>query len=235
MRQRQIMTMKTTIYKIQLVTALLCLASCSQFSSFVPKSVDLPYKKNEMKLDNGVLALAPEGYCIGPSTNNSGTGNVIYTACQMTKGHGIVSISFAPVEAGETGSITRSYLANNQKIIKTYYLSGYDLIKVDNSSFSNKLVNSTVWRAAKVQNGYMVLGQYFSSSEKNVSDMHQMEVLSASVNNFSPPSNLLSSQLSNVSPSNRNKKAKILVRPKKRLLKSILKSYQVKIRPKIRP
>ena len=98
-------------------------------------------------------------------------------------------------------------------LIKTYYLSGYDLIKVDNSSFSNKLVNSTVWRAAKVQNGYMVLGQYFSSREKNVSDMHQMEVLSASVNNFSPPSNLLSSQLSNVSPANRNKKAKILVRP----------------------
>ena len=229
------MTMKTTIYKIQLVTALLCLASCSQFSSFVPKSVDLPYKKNEMKLENGVFALAPEGYCIGPSTNTSRTGNVIYTACQMTKGRGIVSISFSPLEAGETGSITRSYLANNQKIIKTYYLSGYDLIKVDNSSFSNKLVNSTVWRAAKVQNGYMVLGQYFSSSEKNVSDMHQMEVLSASVNNFSPPSNLLSSQLSNVSPSNRNKKAKILVRPKKRLLKSILKSYQAKIRPKIRP
>ena len=229
------MTMKTIIYKIQLVTVLLCLASCSQFGSFVPKSVDLPYKKNEMKLENGVFALAPEGYCIGPSTINSVTGNVIYTSCQMTKGHGIVSISFAPVEAGETGSITRSYLANNQKIIKTYYLSGYDLIKVDNSSFSNKLVNSTVWRAAKVQNGYMVLGQYFSSSEKNVSDMHQMEVLSASVNNFSPPSNLLSSQLSNVSPSNRNKKAKILVRPKKRLLKSIFKSYQAKIRPKIRP
>ena len=124
------MTMKTIIYKIQLVTVLLYLASCSQFGSFVPKSVDLPYKKNEMKLDNGVFALAPEGYCIGPSTNNSVTGNVIYTACQMTKGHGIVSISFAPLEAGETDSITRSYLANNQKIIKTYHLSGYDLIKV---------------------------------------------------------------------------------------------------------
>jgi hypothetical protein len=189
-----------------------------------------------MKLENGVFALAPEGYCIGPFVNNSRTGNVIFTTCQMTKGHGIVSISFAPLKASETGNITRSYLANNQKIIKTYHLNGYDLIKVDNSSFSNKLVNSTVWRAAKVENGYMVLGQYFSSSEKNVSDIHQMEVLSASVNNFSPPSNLLSSQLSNVSSStNRDQKAKILVPPKKRPLKSILKSSQVKIRPKIRP
>jgi hypothetical protein len=226
--------MKTTIYKIQLFAALLCLASCSQFGSFAPKSVDLPYKKNEMKLENGLFAIAPEGYCIGPSVNNSGTGNVIYTACQMTKGHGIVSISFAPLEASETGDITRSYLANNQKIIKTYHLSGYDLIKVDNSSFSNKSVNSTVWRAAKVEDGYMVLGQYFSTNEKNLSDIHQMEVLSASVNNFSPPSNLLSSQLSDVSPSNQNKKAKILVPPKKRPLKSILKSSKVKIRPKMK-
>jgi hypothetical protein len=160
---------------------------------------------------------------------------VIYTACQKKNGHGIVSISFAPLEASETGNITRSYLANNQKIIKTHHLIGYDLIKVDNSSFSNKSVNSTVWRAAKVENGYMVLGQYFSSIEKNVSDIHQMEALSASVNNFSPPSNLLSRQLSNVSPSNRNKKARILIPPKKRPLKSILNPYQVKIRPKIRP
>ena len=224
-----------TIYKIQLFAALLCLASCSQFGSLVPKSVNLPYKKNEIKLENGAVGLAPEGYCIGPSTNNSRTGNVIYTACQMTKGRGFVSMSFAPLEAGQTGNITRSYLANNQKIIKTYYFSGYDLVKVDNSSFSNKSVNSIVWRAAKVENGYMVLGQYFSSSKKNVSDIHQMEVLSASVNNFSPPSNLLSSQLSNVSPSNRNKKARILIPPKKRPLKSVFKSSEVKIRPKIRP
>ena len=227
--------MTMTIYKIQLVAALLCLASCSQFDSFAPKSVELPYKKNEMKLDNGVFALAPEGYCIGPAVNNPRTGNVIYTACQKKNGHGIVSISFAPLEASETGNITRSYLANNQKIIKTHHLIGYDLIKVDNSSFSNKSVSSTVWRAAKVENGYMVLGQYFSSIEKNVSDIHQMEALSASVNNFSPPSNLLSRQLSNVSPSNRNKKARILIPPKKRPLKSILDPYQVKIRPTIRP
>jgi len=227
--------MTMTIYKIQIVAALLCLASCSQFGSFVPNSVELPYKKNEMKLENGVFALAPEGYCIGPAVNNPRTGNVIYTACQKKNGHGIVSISFAPLEASETGNITRSYLANNQKIIKTHHLIGYDLIKVDNSSFSNKSVNSTVWRAAKVENGYMVLGQYFSSSKKNVSDIHQMEALSASVNNFSPPSNLLSRQLTNVSPSNRNKKARILIPPKKRPLKSILNPYQVKIRPKIRP
>ena len=224
-----------TIYKIQLVAALLCLASCSQFGSFVPKSVELPYKKNEMKLKNCIFARAPEDYCIGPAVNKPRTGNVIYTACQKKNGHGIVSISFAPLEASETGNITRSYLANNQKIIKTHHLIGYDLIKVDNSSFSNKSVNSTVWRAAKVENGYMVLGQYFSSIEKNVSDIHQMEALSASVNNFSPPSNLLSRQLSNVSPSNRNKKARILIPPKKRPLKSILNPYQVKIRPKIRP
>ena len=89
LRQRLIMKMTTTIYKIQLVAALLCLVSCSQFGSFVPKSVDLPFKKNEMKLENGVVALAPEGYCIGPSVVNSRTGNVIYTACQMKKGHGI--------------------------------------------------------------------------------------------------------------------------------------------------
>ena len=229
------MKMTTTIYKTQLVAALLFLSSCGQFGSFVPESVNLPFKKNEIKLENGAVALAPEGYCIGPFTNNSRTGNVIYTACQITKGRGFVSISFAPLEAGQTGNIAHSYLANNQKIIKTYHLSGYDLIKVDNISFSNKSANSTVWRAAKVENGYMVLGQYFSSSKKNVSDIHQVEVLSASVNNFSPPSNLLSSPLSNVSPSNRNKKAKILVSPKKRLLKSIFKPSQVKIRPKTRP
>ena len=227
--------MTKTIYKIQLVAALLCLASCSQFGSFIPKSVNLPYKKNEIKLENGAVAVAPEGYCIGPSTNNSRTGNVIYTACEMTKGRGIVSISFAPLEAGHTGNIARSYLANNQKIIKTYYSSGYDLVKVDNSSFSNESVNSIVWRAAKVENGYMVLGQYFSSSEQNVSDTHQMEVLSSAVNNFSPPSNLLSSQLSNINPSNRDQKAKILIPPKKRPLQSIFKSSEVKIRPKIRP
>jgi hypothetical protein len=229
------MKMTMTIYKIQLFAALLCLASCSQFGSLVPKSVNLPYKKNEIKLENGAVGLAPEGYCIGPSTNNSRTGNVIYTACQMTKGRGFVSMSFAPLEAGQTGNITRSYLANNQKIIKTYYFSGYDLVKVDNSSFSNKSVNSIVWRAAKVENGYMVLGQYFSSSKKNVSDIHQMEVLSASVNNFSPPSNLLSTQLSNINPSNRDQTAKILIPPKKRPLKSVFKSSEVKIRPKIRP
>jgi hypothetical protein len=229
------MKMITIIYKIQLVAAFVCLASCSQFGSFVAKSVDLPYKKNEVKLKNGAVALAPEGYCIGPSTNNSRTGNVIYTPCQMTKGRGIISISFAPLEAGETGNIARSYLANDQKIIKTYYLNGHDLVKVDNSSFSNKSLNSTVWRAAKVENGYMVLGQYFSSSEKNVSDIHQVEVLSASVNNFSSPSNLLSSQLFNRNPSNRNKKTKILVPPKKRPLQSIFKSSKVEIRPKKRP
>lgn len=229
------MKMTKIIYKIQLVAALLCLASCSQFGSFVPKSVNLPYKKNEIKLENGAYALAPEGYCIGPSTNNSSAGNVIYTACQMTKGRGFVSISFAPLEAGEPDNITRSYLANNQKIIKTYYASGYDLVKVDNSSFSNKSVNSIVWRAAKVENGYMVLGQYFSSSKQNVSDIHQMKVLSESVNNFNPPSSLLSTQLFNIDPSNRDQKAKILIPPKKRPLQSIFKSPKVKMRPKIRP
>ena len=229
------MKMTTTIYKIQLVAALLFLSSCIQFGSFVPKSVNLPFKKNEIKLENGAVALAPEGYCIGPFTNNSRTGNVIYTACQITKGRGFVSISFAQLEADQTTNIAHSYLANNQKIIKTHHLSGYDLIKVDNSSFSNKSVNSTVWRAAKVENGYMVLGQYFSSSKKNVSDIHQMEVLSASVNNFSPPSNLLSTQLSNINPSNRDQTAKILIPPKKRPLKSVFKSSEVKIRPKIRP
>jgi len=235
LRQRRIKKMTSAIYQIQLAAVCLFLASCSQFGSFAPKSVDLPYKKNEMKLENGAVAVAPEGYCIGPSTNNSRTGNVIYTACQMTKGRGIISISFAPLEASETGKIARSYLANNQKIIKTYYLSGYDLVKVDNGNFSSESAQSTVWRAAKVEKGYMVLGQYFSSSEENVSDIHQIDVLSASVNNFNPPSNLLSSQLSDKNLTNRNRKAKILIMPKKRPLLSIFKSSVPKIRPKIRP
>ncbi len=49
----------------------------------------------------------------------------------MTKGRGMVSISFAPMETGANGKITRSYLANNQKIIKTDYMDGSDLVKVE--------------------------------------------------------------------------------------------------------
>ena len=118
----------------------------------------------------------------------------------MTKGRGIVSISYAPMEIGDVEKITRSYLANGQKLIKTDYFNGYDLVKVENSQFSVKSVQNTVWRTAKKEKGYMVLAQYFSPRTKNVSDIHQLEVLTASVDNFSPPVNLSSGNLSDLDP-----------------------------------
>ena len=110
------------ISKVQLFIACLFITSCSGLGSFFPKPVEVPYSKNVVKFKNGAVGLAPEGYCIGPFKNNSYTGSVIYTSCEMTKGRGMVSISFAPMETGTNGKITRSYLANNQQIIKTDYL-----------------------------------------------------------------------------------------------------------------
>ena len=150
------------ISKVQLFIACLFITSCSGLGSFFPKPADVPYSKNIVKFKNGAVGLAPEGYCIGPFKNNSYTGSVIYTSCEMTNGRGMVSISFAPMETGTNGKITRSYLANNQQIIKTDYLDGSDLVKVENSRFSAKSVQDTVWRTAKAENGYVVLAQYLS-------------------------------------------------------------------------
>ena len=96
------------ISKVQLLIACLFITSCSGFGSFFPKPIDVPYSKNVIKLKNGAFGVAPQGYCIGPK-NNSYTGSVIYTSCEMTKGRGMVSISFAPMETGTNGKITRSY------------------------------------------------------------------------------------------------------------------------------
>ncbi len=229
------MRMITIIYKIQIVIACLFLASCSHLPSFLPKTVDMPFNKNVVKFKNGAVGFPPEGYCVGPSKNNHNTGNVIYTACQIIKGRGMVSISFAPMGTGDIGKITRSYLANNQKIIKTDYLNGYDLIKVENSRFSGKSVQNTVWRTAKAEKGYVILAQYFSPSTKNVSDLHQMEVLSASVDNFSPPDNLSIGELSDLNPISGDQRTITVAKPKMRPINAIHKFSTSTIRPKLRP
>ena len=229
------MRMITITYKIQIVIACLFLASCSQLGSFLPKTIDVPFYKNVVKLKNGAVGFPPEGYCVGPSKNNPNTGNVIYTACQITKGRGMVSISFAPMGTGDIVKITRSYLANDQKIIKTDYFNGYDLVKVENSQFSGKSVKKTVWRTAKVEKGYVVLAQYFSSSTKNVSDLHQLEVLSASVDNFSPPDNLPIGELSDLNPTSGDQRTINSAKPKMRPMTTIHKFSTSTIRPKLRP
>ena len=211
------------------------LTACSQLGSFLPKSVDVPFDKNVVKLKNGAIGFTPEGYCVGPSKNNPNTGNVIYTACQVTKGRGIVSISYAPVEIGDVEKITRSYLTNGQKLIKTDYFNGYDLVKVENSQFSVTSVHNTVWRTAKKEKGYVVLAQYFSPRTKNVSDRHQLEVLTASVDNFSPPDNLPSGNSSDVDLTSGNQRAFNRGKPKMRPKTTIHKFSASKIRPKLRP
>ena len=223
------------IYKIQILIACFLLASCSQLGSFLPKTVDVPFDKNVLKLKNGAVGFPPEGYCVGPSKSNPNTGNVIYTACQMTKDRGIVSISYAPMEISDVGKITRSYLTNGQKLIKTDYFNGYDLVKVENSQFSVKSVQNTVWRTAKKEKGYMVLAQYFSPSMGNVSDLHQLEVLTTSVDNFSPPDNLPSGTLSDLDPTIRDQRAINRGKPKMRPKTIIYKFSASTIRPKLRP
>ena len=151
--KRQKMKKIIIIYKIQIIIACFLLASCSELGSFFPKTVDVPFDKNVVNLKNGAVGFPPEGYCVGPTKNNLNTGNVIYTACQMTKGRGIVSISYAPMEIGDVEKITRSYLANGQKLIKADYFNGYDLVKVENSQFSVNSVQNTVWRTAKNEKG----------------------------------------------------------------------------------
>ena len=208
------------ISKVQLLIACFFITSCSELSSFLPKPVDVPYSKNVFKLKNGAIGVAPKGYCIGPKKNEISTGNIIYTSCEIITGRGMISISYTPVKSGDTVEITRTLLANNQKILTTEYLDGYDLVKVENSGSSGKSVGNTVWRTAKVQKGYMVLAQYFSPIGKGVSDIHQVESLSASIDNFSPPNNLLDRQM---------------FTPKVRPAKSKLKTLTSKIRPKLRP
>ena len=208
------------ISKVQLLIACLFMTSCSELGSFFPKPVDVPYSKNVIKLKNGAIGVAPKGYCIGPKINKTSTGNIIYTSCEIITGRGMISISYTPLEIGETGEITRALLANNQRILTTEYLNGYDLVKVENSGFSKNSVGNTIWRTAKVQKGYMILAQYFSPIGKDVSDIHQLESLSASIDNFTPPDNLLDRQM---------------FTPKVRPAKLNLKILKSKIRPKLRP
>ena len=223
------------ISQVQLFIACLFITSCSGLDSFFPKPVDVPYSKNAVKFKNGAVGLAPEGYCVGPFKSNSYTGSVIYTSCEMTKGRGMVSISFAPMETGAKGKTTRSYLANNQQIIKTDYLNGSDLVKVENSRFSAKSVQDTVWRTAKAEKGYLVLAQYFSPRKKNVSDLHQMEILSASIGNFSTPDNLLNVEVPDLNLNIDDQRPKTSVKPKMRPVNKISKFVTSKIRPKLRP
>ena len=233
--KRQKMKKIIIIYKIQIIIACFFLASCSELGSFFPKTVDVPFDRNVVNLKNGAVGFPPEGYCVGPTKNNLNTGNVIYTACQMTKGRGIVSISYAPMEIGDVEKITRSYLANGQKLIKTDYFNGYDLVKVENSQFSVNSVQNTVWRTAKNEKGYLVLAQYFSPNTKNVSDLHQLEVLTASVDSFTPPDNLPSSNLSDLDPTSGDKRAINSGKPKMRPETTIHKFSASRIRPKLRP
>ena len=214
------MRMISNINKLQLVFAVLFLTACSSFSSFTPKTIIFPSTKNVVKLKNGVVGVAPKGYCIGPTKTKASTGNIIYTACQVVQDRGMISISYAPLEIGETGKITRSYLASNQKVLTTQHLIGYDLVKVENSTLSVKSAQRTIWRTAKVEKGYVVLAQYFSPSKKDVSDLHQVESLTASIDNFSPPDNLLSREM---------------FTPKVRPSESNYKILISKVRPKLRP
>ena len=93
----------------------------------------------------------------------------------MITGRGMISISYTPLKNGETVEITRALLANNQQILTTDYLNGYDLVKVENSGFSGNSVGNTVWRTAKAEKGYIDLAQYFSPIGKRCSDIHQVE------------------------------------------------------------
>ena len=195
----------------------------------------MPFDENVVKFRNGAVGLPPEGYCVGPSENKSYTGNVIYTPCKMTKGRGMVSISYAPMGTGDVEKITRSYLANDQKVIETDYFNGFDLVKVENSQFSSVSVKNTIWRTAKAEKGYLVLAQYFSPRKKNVSDLHQLKILTASVDNFSPPDNLLSGNLSDLDPNNGDQRAINRGKPKMRPTTTIHKLSVSTIRPKLRP
>ena len=208
------------ISKFKLLIACLFITSCSGLSSFSPKPVDVPYSKSVINLKNGAIGVAPKGYCIGPKKNTTSSGSIIYTSCEMITGRGMISISYTPLKIGEKVEITRALLANDQKVLTTEYLNGYDLVKVENSGYSRNSVGNTVWRTAKAQKGYMVLAQYFSPIGQDISDIHQVESLSASIDNFTPPDNLLDREM---------------FTPKIRPIKSNLKISRSKIRPKLRP
>ena len=81
----------------------------------------------------------------------------------------------------------------------------------------------------------MVLAQYFSPSTKNVSDLHQLEVLTASVDNFTPPDNLPSGNLSDLDPNNADQRAISPGKPKMRPATTIHKFSTSTVRPKLRP
>jgi len=234
-KQRQKMKTIIITHRVKIVIACFLLGSCSEISLFLPKTLDVPFEENVIKFKNGAVGFPPEGYCVGPSENNSNTGNVIYTACQMTKGRGMVSISFAPMVTGDEEKITRSYLANDQKIMETDYFNGYDLVKVENNQSSSRSVKNTVWRTAKTEKGYVVLAQYFSPSAKSVSDLHQLQALSAAVDNFSPPDNLPSGKLSDLDPSAGDQITINSAKPKIRPMTISYKFSTLTIRPKLRP
>ena len=67
--KRQKMKKIIIIYKIQIIIACFLLASCSQIGSFLPRTVDVPFDKNVVKLKNGAVGFPPEGYCVGPYKN----------------------------------------------------------------------------------------------------------------------------------------------------------------------
>ena len=69
----------------------------------------------------------------------------------------------------------------------------------------------------------------------NVSDLHQLEVLTTSVDNFSPPDNLPSGKLSDLDPTSRDQRAINRGKPKMRPKTIIYKFSASTIRPKLRP
>ncbi len=96
-------------------------------------------------------------------------------------------------------------------------------------------MQDTVLRTAKAEKGYVVLAQYFSPRKKNVSDLHQMEILSASIDNFSAPDNLLNVEASDLNFNIDDQSSNTSVKPKIRPVNKKSKFVTSKIRPKLRP
>ena len=66
-------------------------------------------------------------------------------------------------------------------------------------------------------------------------DIHQLEVLTASVDNFSPPDNLPSGKLSDLDPTSGDQRAINRGKPKMRPKTTIHKFFTSTVRPKLRP
>ena len=71
--------------------------------------------------------------------------------------------------------------------------------------------------------------------KKDVPDLHQMEILSASIDNFSAPNNLLNVEVSDVNLNGDDQRSNTSVKPKMRPVNKISKFVTSKIRPKLRP